>query len=561
MTTREIYRWPCGCSLPVVGPPPREGALPLLDTAADRNEHGCPAVWALLASGRTKGIFQLESSMAREWTKRLRPTSDEHVGALGAILRPGCLNVRDDNGVSVTEKYCLRKNGEEAAVASHPALEDALKATFYLMLYQEQMMRIAGDIAGFSKAEQGKLRKAGAKKDQTLMAKIGVSFVEAAEKLGRVTRAEAEQMFDDIRKSARYSFNKSHAISYGLIGIDTAWYKAHLPVAFYAGWLMHARGDSDPRQEMFELAADARAAGVPVEPPDVRDLSAVVSTDGVAVRFGLADVRGAGAGQVEALRAAVEAGEAALGRPRAAWGWPEWLVHGLAAVKSNVAKAWVGAGCFRFVPAPRARLEREYAAYAELTDRERAWVGPRLIETGSLAAAMTEFAAVPRKDGGPNDARRRTAVGDAALLLARGGAADADHPTVVAGLEEHLLGVALTCSRVDGADSSMANATCKQFNDGRAPAGRRSLLAVEVMEVRQKKTKKGPYMAWLSVQDRTDWMNNVTVFPDAFAAHKGLLYEGNCVLLEGRRDKQGALVVDKVFQLSDRPTGDADGRP
>lgn len=556
MSEPAVYRWPCGCSLPVAGPPPREGALPLLDLAADRNDHGCPAVWALLATGRTKGVFQLESSMARDWTKKLRPTADEHVGALGAILRPGCLAVLDENGVSVTEKYCLRKNGLEEAVAKHPALEGPLRATFMLMLYQEQMMKIAGEVAGFTKAKQGTLRKAGAKKDQSLMQRIGLEFVEAAEKVGKVTRAEAEAIFDDIRKSARYSFNKSHAISYGLTGIDTAWFKAHLPVAFFAGWLMHAKGDSDPRQEMFELAADARAFNVPVEPPDARDLSAAVSTDGVAVRFGLADVREAGPGQVDLMRAAVEAGEAALGKPRSGWGWPEWLVHGLSAVKSNVARAWVGAGAFRFTGVPRARQEKEYAAYAALTKREVAWAGPEFIRRGSLAAALAAYAEVPRKEGGPNDVNRRQAARDASILLANSEPADVDHPNTVAGLEEYLLGVALTCQRVDGCDRAMANWTCRQFNDGKAPSAKKMVLAVEVKEVRAKKTKKGPMMAWLSVDDGTDWIGDVVVFTEAYAEFKGLLYAGNCVLLEGRRDKnRGQFVVDRVYQLNDRLPG------
>jgi DNA polymerase-3 subunit alpha len=458
------------------------------------------------------------------------------------------------DGASVTEHYCRRKNGLEEAVAPHPALEDALKSTYYLMLYQEQMMRISAEIAGFTKAQQGALRKAGAKKNQTLMSQLGTVFIEQAVALGKVTRAEAEQMFDDIRQSARYSFNRSHSTSYGLTGIETAWFKAHLPVSFFAGWLSEAKGDSDPRQEMMELVGDARFFGVTVAPPDARDLSAGVSVVGQTVRFGLADARGAGPGQVETLARLASEAEANGSRPRGDWSWAEWLGYTLSpvkgGVKKNVAEAWVGCGAFDFGGVSRTRMQKEYSAIAESTERELPALRAALAETRDVAAALTKFADISRKEGGPHDKRRRTAVLDAAKLLTDAASSDVDHPTAIAGLEEHLLGVALTCARVDGCDRSAANWTCKQFNSGQTNA--RMVIAVEVKDVRPKRTKKGDAMAYLTVDDGTDAVE-ATAFPDAFAAAKTLLYPGNCVVLEGRKDKKfGSFVVDKAFQLVDR---------
>lgn len=561
----------------------QEGALDVNHLYANRTQDNSPENLCFMCPNHhrifTEKKLSVEEVVQRREAKKLRTTQHllwaeflgyEHAGQIdtyditvagpnhnflaGNFVVHNCLNVVDEAGISVTEHYCRRKNGLEEAIAAHPLLEGPLKATFALMLYQEQMMRITAEVAAFSKAQQGAIRRAAGKKDQTLMSKMGLIFVEEAVKLGKVTREEAERMFEDIRKSARYNFNKSHAISYGLTGIETAWFKAHLPVAFFAGWLSEAKGDSDPRQEMMELVGDARMFGVKVTPPDAREMSAGVSVTGTTVRFGLSDARGAGDGQVETLARLAAEAETSGSRPKGDWSWAEWLGYTLAPVKGgikkNVAEAWVGCGAFDFAGVSRTRMQKEYSAIAEATEREVPALRAALAETRDVAAALTRFADVPRKEGGPHDKRRRAAVLDAAKLLTTSASSDADHPTAIAGLEEHLLGVALTCSRVDGCDRSAANWTCRQFNAGVTNA--RMVLAVEVKDVRAKRTKKGDAMAYLTVDDGTDSVE-ATAFPDAFAAAKSLLYAGNCVVLEGRKDKKfGSFVVDKAFQLIDR---------
>lgn len=544
------HTFPCGCQFPVVGPPPRDGALPLLDIDPD-TINACPAVWSLLATGRTKGIFQLESALGRTWTKKLRPKRDEDMAGLTGVLRPGCLQVKFENGLSATENFCLRANNEVEWRPEFPVISDLLEKTYGILVFQEQACRIAERVADFDKVEQDELRKSIGKKNQELLARVGRKFIEKATAKGLLTQEQAEKLFGDIRKSGRYLFCQAHAQSYGLCGIDSAYIKAHVPVAFFASWLMHAKEKSDPKQETLELVADARAFGIPVEPPDIRDLCPAVSTDGVGVRFGLADVRGVGVRQVELLTDAVSA----AGGSVSGWDWPRWLVHGLSAVYSTAAKGWIGVGALRGTGLSRTRLEKEYTTWASLSDRDREWVGPRLVQQGSLSAVLKAFAATPRKEGGPATAKRAEAVRDLALLLDSGASTDEDHPNTVAGLEEHLLGVALTCSRVEGCDRSMVNLTCRDFIKGKNPG--LIVLGVELKGVRAIKTKKGDQMAFLSGDDGTDTLEDVCVFPSAYAQYKSLLYDGNCVLLEGKKDaKRGSLVVEKVYQLLDRPAGD-----
>jgi DNA polymerase-3 subunit alpha len=244
-----MYRFSCGCSWPVVGPAPREGALPLMDVDDD-NLPFCPLTWDLLGRGDTKGVFQLESNLGRQWTKKLKPESGEHMGALGALLRPGCLRAVDDEGVSMTQHFCRRKNNEEEVKPYHEVLDMVLSPTFGCLVYQEQAMLLAQNLAAFNLQEADQLRKAIGKKLPEEMAKCKKLFTEGAKKAGLLTEAQAEEVFGWIEQSQRYSFNKSHAVSYGLTGYDTAYIKAHFPVAFYCSWLRFAREKQDPMQEV-----------------------------------------------------------------------------------------------------------------------------------------------------------------------------------------------------------------------------------------------------------------------------------------------------------------------
>jgi len=211
----------CGCSIPInhkvlqkhgkkIEDYENGDILPRygIDIKFEKINKNCPEVWKMLAKGCTKGVFQLESQLGKQWTKRLRPTSIEHIGALGAILRPGCLECLDEEGISTTEHYCARKNKEEVSEIFHPSMIPALEKTYNVMIYQEQAMKLSELIAGFNLQEADMLRKAIGKKLPEEMAKCKKMFIEGAKKLGVVTEQEAEIIFDMIEKSQRYSFNK-----------------------------------------------------------------------------------------------------------------------------------------------------------------------------------------------------------------------------------------------------------------------------------------------------------------------------------------------------------------
>lgn len=168
----------------------------------------CKLVWNMLGEGRSLGVFQLETSLGRTYAKKLKPESIEHLAALGSILRPGCLEDKSIGGISVTDHYCLRKNGLEEHSPPHESLKPILDSSYSLIIFQEQILSIAQILAGFSLSESDTLRKGVAKKIPEVVAQCRVMFTEGCKKIGKVSEAKAKEIFDGIEKSQRYLFNR-----------------------------------------------------------------------------------------------------------------------------------------------------------------------------------------------------------------------------------------------------------------------------------------------------------------------------------------------------------------
>lgn len=170
----------------------------------------CKKTWDLISSGRTKGIFQLESPLGKVWANRLKPENIEHLSALVAILRPGCLKaLSGDPPKSMTARYCDRKNRIEKIEYLHSSLDKILGDTYGVLCYQEESMLIAKELAGFSLEQADSLRKAIGHKLPEVMAKVKIEFLEGCKKTGIVDEQKAEEIFGWIQKSSRYAFNKS----------------------------------------------------------------------------------------------------------------------------------------------------------------------------------------------------------------------------------------------------------------------------------------------------------------------------------------------------------------
>ncbi len=253
----------------------------------------------MLRKGDTIGVFQLEGGPVRSLLRSLAPTRFEDIAALVALYRPGPMAQNWHN------EYADRKNGRRPVTYPHPDLEEVLEPTYGLMIYQEQLMRVAQRLAGYSLEEADNLRKATGKKIRELIAMERTKFVDGCVAQGH-DRAFGEEIFDTIEPFADYSFNKSHSVGYGLLAYQTAYLKANHPVEYLAALLTSVKSNKDQTAVFLN---ECRQRNIDVLVPDVneseQDFTVRVGDDArMAIRYGLSAVRNVGEGVVVHIAAA-----------------------------------------------------------------------------------------------------------------------------------------------------------------------------------------------------------------------------------------------------------------
>lgn len=249
-------------------------------------------VYRLIAEGDTVGVFQFESEGMRRALSQVRPDCFADIVALGALYRPGPM----DNIPS----YALRKAGREKVELLHPAMEPILRETNGIIVYQEQVMQIARELAGYSLGEADLLRRAMGKKIHAEMVAQKARFAEGAATFG-IEVATAEAIFELVLKFANYGFNKSHAAAYAVLSYQTAWLKTHHRAAFLVASMDF---DIDNTDRLSAFVEDARRAGVVVLPPCINASSAGFAVEDGAVRYALGGLKSVGAKAMEAVVAA-----------------------------------------------------------------------------------------------------------------------------------------------------------------------------------------------------------------------------------------------------------------
>jgi len=251
-----------------------------------------PKVYELLRQGRTAGVFQFESPLATETLRAMRCDRFDDLVATNALLRPGPL----DAGMHTV--FIRRKLGQEPVRYPHPKLVEILEPTYGVITYQEQVMRIANVLAGFSLAEADVLRKAVGKKDAELIRRELGKFVTRAIELG-IEPKLANELSAQIETFGRYGFNKSHSVAYSILSYQTAWLKAHYPAEFMAALLSSEIGSTD---KVVQYINEARELKCEILPPDVNESGFKFTVVGDRrIRFGLGAVRNVGEGAIESI--------------------------------------------------------------------------------------------------------------------------------------------------------------------------------------------------------------------------------------------------------------------
>ena len=258
------------------------------------------ATYELLSRGETLGVFQLDGGGMRTLLRLMKPDNFEDISAVGALYRPGPM------GAESHTNYALRKNGLQEITPIHPELKEALEpilgTTHGLIVYQEQVMKIATDLAGFSMGKADALRKAMGKKKVDILNKMFVEF-EAGMVANGFSKESVKTLWDVVVPFAKYAFNKAHSAAYGVVSYWTAYLKAHYPTEYMAALLTSQKDNKD---KLAVYLGECRHMGITVLPPDVNASRAQFSADGEDIRFGLAAIRNVGLNVVDAIVTARE---------------------------------------------------------------------------------------------------------------------------------------------------------------------------------------------------------------------------------------------------------------
>lgn len=278
-----------------------DDALKLIrkDSGPEIDINGLPlddaATFDVFKAGNTDGVFQFESPGMKDLLRRFGPTEFRDLIALNALYRPGPLKS------GMTDESIHRRHHPDRIAYELPQLEPVLRETRGIIVYQEQVMRIATDLAGFTLAGADMLRKAMGKKDKEVMKAQKEKFLQGAKKKG-IAASKADKIFEQIKEFAEYGFNKSHAAVYALLAYQTAWLKAHYPAHFLAA-LLTSEAERGATPQVVKYIGECHDMGMDVLPPDINASDFQFTVEGGAVRFGLAAVKNVGQGAVEEVLA------------------------------------------------------------------------------------------------------------------------------------------------------------------------------------------------------------------------------------------------------------------
>jgi DNA polymerase-3 subunit alpha len=499
-------------------------------------------VWKMIGEGRVKGCFQIESHLGKTWCQKLKPENMTELAALISIIRPGTLKAIVD-GKSMTQHFVDRKHKQEEIPSLHPLIDDMLKETYGVIVYQEQAMEISVKMAGFNLKEADDLRKAIGKKKADLMKEVRIKFINGCNK-NAIDEDKSIEIFDMIEKSARYSFNKSHAVAYAKMAYWSAWVKYHYPEKFFKNWLRNADEKIDPDLEKRQLIISAKSENIEIRGPNINTLEENFSWKNGCIYFGICNVKNVGRAHLNQL---IDGFSSLTGERT----WSNILINILPSINKKAVENLIKVGAFTGLSKSRNEMLHEYHCYLELTKKEMESIKENIKCDVCLSDILNKFISYGLKKNGGfiSTAGRFDKINNILTRVNNPGRNLADNGMIYAKTEEKLLGYSINHSELNScSEAANANATCKQINNGKKD---NSIIAVIIKRIREYKTKNGDLMAFLSVEDESGELENVVVFPDIYEQNKDIMYEQATVLISGEiQDKQrNSFIVDKVFSI------------
>lgn len=251
-----------------------------------------PNVWDMICEGKTKGCFQIEGFLGKTWCRKAKPRSIAELADVISIIRPGTL-ANKVNGKNMAQIYVDGKHGAEEVKSLYEPIDHILKPTYGIIVYQEQAMKIAEVMAGFSLQEADSLRKAIGKKKADLMKQVKEKFIIGCRK-NSVPEEKIEEVFGIIEKSNRYSFNKSHAVGYAIMSYASAYRKCNRPIVFYKHCLRNAKHKIKPDAYKKQLVLSAKSDDIKVFGPSLKYPHETFEIIDDSIYFGICDIKSVG---------------------------------------------------------------------------------------------------------------------------------------------------------------------------------------------------------------------------------------------------------------------------
>ena len=474
-----------------------------------------PAAYELLGKGDTTGVFQLESAGMKRYLKELKPTEFEDIIAMVALYRPGPMQF--------IEEFVERKHGRREIVYPHPSMENALKNTYGVLVYQEQVMQISKEVCGFTGGEADTLRKAIGKKKIDIMRKMKARMIEGGQEVSGIQPELMERFWKQLEEFAAYCFNKSHAACYALIAYWTAYLKAHYPEAFMAAVMT---SDYDDIDRLAIEIAECKHMGIDVLSPDINESFGefAVVPGKRQIRFGMNAVKNVGTGAVEEII-----------RIRDENGKFDTLEDFISSVNTRVvnrkaAESLIKAGGFDCFGDRSTLLHNidTIMAYGQRLAKERASGQTDLF--GNIIDDAANHKPTLKLDAPP------AKLGLRELL----------------GWERELLGLYLSQQPLEAFSALLAEQTMPLGSLKPEHDGKQAVVGGVIVDAREITTKNGQKMAFVKLEDETG-ETELILFPSTYQQTIGLWERDRIVIVRGKitaKDREGN-ISEEIKILTD----------
>ena len=491
-----------------------------------------PAVYELLSEGKTDGVFQLESAGMKSFMKQLKPKNLDEIIAGISLYRPGPMDF--------IPKYLANREHPESIVYDTPKLEKILKSTYGCMVYQEQVMQIVMELAGYSMGRSDLVRRAMAKKKEKVMEAERQNFVYGNEAEGvkgcianGISEEVANKIYNEMIDFAKYAFNKSHAAAYAVVSYQTAYLKCHYPIEFMAALMTSVR---DNTSKVIHYTMNCKELGIPMLSPDINEGYSDFSVADGGIRFGMSAIKGIGVNVIERIVAERKSG----GAYASLQNFLERLDSG--EVNKHVVENLIKSGAMDSLPGNR---HQKVIAYANIMDavskdRRNNMAGQvSLFDLGDEGFAKAKQYPLPNVEEFPKE-ELLTYEKEVMGIYVSG------HP-----LEEYVALMKKNCTCI-----STDFAAEEEQEDNSVTDGERVVIGGLLVNKIVKTTKNNTMMAIASIEDLYGTVE-IIVFPQTYEKKKHLLVEGSKVFVKGRaqteENKAGKVICQDIIPFDRIP--------